>query len=133
MRTTSVEDTGARAHEPCTVLIHRTSKDDALLRRARGDYREMPAMRLTIEQAMRLWDLDRHHCQSLLDSLVENAGHEVEILLHPWHPSGARGLLQAAVKGPFWRRSGYGCDGRRCARGIGGGNAVPACRTPAHA
>ena len=71
MRTTSGEDTGARAHEQCTVLIHRTSKDDALLRRARGDYREMPAMRLTIEQAMRLWDLDRQHCQSLLDSLVQ--------------------------------------------------------------
>ena len=30
-----------------------------------------PGMRLTIEQAMRLWDLDRPTCQSLLSSLVE--------------------------------------------------------------
>ena len=56
---------------PCTVVLHRTSKQDALLRRARGEYREMPGMRLTVDQAMRLWDLDRATCQSLLSSLVE--------------------------------------------------------------
>jgi DNA-binding IclR family transcriptional regulator len=51
-------------------MLFRTSKDDALLRRARGEYREMPGMRLTIDQAMRLWDLDRQTCSDLLNSLV---------------------------------------------------------------
>jgi DNA-binding IclR family transcriptional regulator len=37
----------------------------------------MPGMRLTIDQAMRLWDLDRQTCQSLLNSLVE--AHFLEI------------------------------------------------------
>ena len=57
-------------HEPSTVMLFRASKEDALLRRVRGEYREMPGMRLTIEQAMRLWDLDRQTCSRLLASLV---------------------------------------------------------------
>ena len=71
MRATSGETAAARTHEPCTVVLYRTGKLDALLRRARGEYREMPGMRLTTEQAMRLWDLDRQTCQSLLSSLVD--------------------------------------------------------------
>ena len=71
MRATSEEAATAGTHQPCTIVLYRTSKQDALLRRARGEYREMPGMRLTIEQAMRLWDLDRPTCQSLLSSLVE--------------------------------------------------------------
>ena len=70
MRATSGEAGTARTHEPCTVVLYRTSKQDALLRRARGEYREMPGMRLTLDQAMRLWDLDRQTCQDLLNSLV---------------------------------------------------------------
>ena len=70
MRATSGEMAAGRTHEPCTVVLYRTSKEDALLTRARGEYREMPGMRLTIEQAMRLWDLDRKTCQWLLNSLV---------------------------------------------------------------
>ena len=77
MRATSGEAAMARTHEPCTILLHQTSKDESLLRRARGEYREMPGMRLTIDQAMRLWDLDRQTCQSLLNSLVE--AHFLEI------------------------------------------------------
>ena len=30
----------------------------------------MPAMRLTLDQAMRLWDLDRPTCCTVLESLV---------------------------------------------------------------
>ena len=75
--TTGVTATG-KTHEPCTVVLYRTSKEDTLLRRARGEYREMPGMRLTIEQAMRLWDLDRQTCQSLLSSLVEARFLEVD-------------------------------------------------------
>jgi hypothetical protein len=72
-----VERTTGRTHEPCITTIFRTSAEDALLRRARGEYREMPGMRLTIEQAMRLWNLDRQTCGRLFDSLV--AAHYLEI------------------------------------------------------
>ena len=57
-------------HEPCTVMLFRTAAQDALLRRVRGEYREMPGMRLTIEQAMRLWNADRQACVAVLNSLV---------------------------------------------------------------
>ena len=80
MRATSGEAATAGMHQPCTIVLYRTGKEDALLRRARGEYREMPGMRLTIEQAMRLWDLDRPTCQSLLTSLVE--AHFLEIDAH---------------------------------------------------
>ena len=70
MRATSGEATMASTHEPCTVVLYRASRQDALLRRARGEYREMPGMRLTIEQAMRLWNLDRQACATALNSLV---------------------------------------------------------------
>lgn len=58
------------AHEPCSVVIHRTLHEDALLRRVRSEFRELPAMRLTLDQAMRLWDLDRPTCCAVLESLV---------------------------------------------------------------
>ena len=77
MRATRGEAAMARTHAPCTILLHRTSKEDSLLRRARGEYREMPGMRLTIDQAMRLWDLDRQTCSDLFASLV--AAHFLEV------------------------------------------------------
>lgn len=80
MRATSGETATGRTHEPCTVVLFKTSKEDTLLARARGEYREMPGMRLTIDQAMRLWDLDRKTCQWLLNSLV--AAHFLEIDVH---------------------------------------------------
>lgn len=72
-----VDAATGRTHEPCTVMLFRTSQEDLLLRRARGEYREMPGLRLTIEQAMRLWDLDRQTCLQLLNSLV--ASHYLDI------------------------------------------------------
>lgn len=56
--------------EPCTVMLFGSSRQDALLRRVRGEFREMPGMRLTFEQAMRLWDLDRQACAAILDGLI---------------------------------------------------------------
>jgi hypothetical protein len=44
--------------------------------RVRGEYREMPGMRLTVEQAMRMWLLDRETCQHVLNTLV--AAHYLE-------------------------------------------------------
>ena len=42
-----------------------------VLRRVKGEYLEMPGLRLTIAQAQRLWGLDRAVCDALLDALVE--------------------------------------------------------------
>ena len=44
---------------------------DAMLRRIRGEYLEMPGLRLTRQQAQRLWGLDEPTCAQLLDSLAE--------------------------------------------------------------
>jgi hypothetical protein len=46
------------------------AKDDALCR-IRGEYLEMPGLRLTTAQAQRLWNLDRGTCEHLLGTLVE--------------------------------------------------------------
>jgi hypothetical protein len=42
-----------------------------VLRRVKGEYIEMPGLRLTIAQAQRLWGLDRAVCDALLGALVE--------------------------------------------------------------
>ncbi len=41
------------------------------LRRVRGEFLEMPGMRLTEAQARRLWNLDAVSCQELLGALVD--------------------------------------------------------------
>lgn len=47
------------------------SGDDRLLRRVRGEYLEMPGLRLTLPQARRLWALDTDTCQRILRLLVD--------------------------------------------------------------
>lgn len=44
--------------------------DDVLLR-VRGEYLEMPGLRLTLAQAQRLWGLDGLASQSVLKALVD--------------------------------------------------------------
>ena len=44
---------------------------DAVLARMRGEYREMPGLKLTAGQARRLWGLDAPICDALLEELVE--------------------------------------------------------------
>jgi len=56
--------------ETCTTYVFHRSPMEALELRIRGEYREMPGMRLKIEQAMRLWSLDRPTCQEALDDLA---------------------------------------------------------------
>ena len=41
------------------------------LRRVRGEYMEMPGLRLTEAQARRLWGLDELSCALLLQALVD--------------------------------------------------------------
>jgi hypothetical protein len=45
---------------------------DQLLSRIRGEYTEMPGLRLTRAQAQRLWGLDEQICLQLLESLTED-------------------------------------------------------------
>lgn len=42
-----------------------------LLNRVRSEFIEMPGLRLRVDQAQRLWNLDRASCEMLLSSLVE--------------------------------------------------------------
>ena len=47
------------------------SPNVTLLNRVRSEFIEMPGLRLRIDQAQRLWNLDRALCESVLRSLVE--------------------------------------------------------------
>jgi hypothetical protein len=42
-----------------------------LLNRVRAEFIEMPGLRLRVEQAQRLWNMDRTSCELLLRSLVD--------------------------------------------------------------
>jgi hypothetical protein len=44
---------------------------DDLRRRAEAEYREMPGLKLTPQQASRLWHLDAASSAMLLDSMVD--------------------------------------------------------------
>lgn len=44
---------------------------DDLVWRVRGEFIEMPGLRLTSAQAQRLWGLDRAQCDALLGALVD--------------------------------------------------------------
>lgn len=44
--------------------------DERLLARIRGEFGEMPGLRLSLAQACRLWQLDATTCLALLDELV---------------------------------------------------------------
>ena len=41
-----------------------------ILERVRGEFNEMPGLRLTPEQAARLWDMDSRACAEVLGRLV---------------------------------------------------------------
>lgn len=53
--------------------------DDRLVARIRGEYEEMPGLRLTVAQACRLWQVDAATCVAILDRLV------AECYLHRTH------------------------------------------------
>ena len=44
-----------------------------VLRRIRAEFREMPGLRLTPAQAMRLWGLEREMCARVIEGLVDTA------------------------------------------------------------
>jgi hypothetical protein len=47
-----------------------SSSSEQMLQRIAGEYREMPSLRLTAEQAQRLFHLDAQSCTELLRELV---------------------------------------------------------------
>ena len=50
---------------------HTLLSTDDVLRRVKGEFMEMPGLRLTEPQARRLWGLDSASCGALLKTLVE--------------------------------------------------------------
>ena len=42
-----------------------------LVDRIRGEFREMPGLQLTLDQAQRLFGLDKAACRHVIDTLVE--------------------------------------------------------------
>lgn len=55
----------------CSVAAKDDSIDARLVDRVLGEYREMPGLALTMEQAHRLWGRDAVTCQHIVDVLVE--------------------------------------------------------------
>ena len=45
---------------------------EALVQRVRGEFREMPGLRLTFAQACRLWQLDPTTCAVVLERLTRD-------------------------------------------------------------
>lgn len=50
-----------------------TAISDAVVRRVRAEFMEMPGLRLTVAQASRLWGLDHATSAAVIDRLVEAA------------------------------------------------------------
>jgi hypothetical protein len=46
---------------------------EALLRRIRAEFAEMPGLRLTPAQATKLWGLEREACHRVIDALVDSS------------------------------------------------------------
>ena len=55
---------------PVTTCVHDTIAYQSALHRARADFLEMPGLRLTANQARRLWMLDPAVCDAVLEDLV---------------------------------------------------------------
>ena len=54
-----------------SVAVRDDLIDARLVERVLAEYREMPGLALTIEQARRLWGCDAETCQRVVDVLVE--------------------------------------------------------------
>ena len=44
-----------------------------VVRRVRGEFLEMPGLRLTVTQASRLWGLDEGSCRRVIDVLIRSS------------------------------------------------------------
>jgi hypothetical protein len=50
----------------------RSRINEAVVRRIRAEFLEMPGLNLTMEQAQRLWHLEPRTCAALLKSLIDS-------------------------------------------------------------
>lgn len=66
-----------RKHPPRAIPFTAAPPDSNLLRRVRGEFEEMPDMRLSLDQATRLWSIDRNDCKRILETLTKS--HFLEI------------------------------------------------------
>lgn len=48
-------------------------ENPTLVQRVRSEFLEMPGLRLTPQQAARLWQLDSSHCEQIIELLVGSA------------------------------------------------------------
>jgi hypothetical protein len=53
------------------MTVHLAVATEQILQRIRSEYLEMPGLRLTPQQAQRLWGLDRQCCEESLQYLVD--------------------------------------------------------------
>jgi hypothetical protein len=60
----------------------RTMDFEAVLRRVRAEFAEMPGLRLTPAQATRLWGLERDACYAVIQALIDAS-------FLRWTPAGA--------------------------------------------
>jgi hypothetical protein len=51
----------------CPTEVH------AIMSRVRGEFNEMPGLRLTLPQASRLWGIEPSACRDIVDGLVRSA------------------------------------------------------------
>jgi hypothetical protein len=77
---------------------------EALLTRIKGEYTEMPGLRLTADQGSRLWGIERDQCEEVLHVLVDrgflNAGADGQYSrLTALNSSGTYGMVRAALTG----------------------------------
>jgi len=56
--------------ESCSLTKGLTVEIHSVIERVRGEFNEMPGLRLTPEQAARLWGLDAKSCGEVLRALV---------------------------------------------------------------
>ncbi len=54
----------------CTIQVFHPTAEQLLERRIRGEYKEMPGLRLSPRQASRLWSVNCEVCAEVLDALV---------------------------------------------------------------
>lgn len=48
-------------------------RKDYVINRIKSEFAEMPGLRLTLPQAMRLWGLERDECERVVDALLKAA------------------------------------------------------------
>lgn len=68
---------------------------DALVQRVCGEFLEMPGLRLTWQQARRLWGLDESSCREILDFLVD-----AQFLARPERGGACSRLTDGSVQPP---------------------------------